>query len=118
MSKFDVNLYFLEIQNTYFEMLDNLNEFKELAQKGEVSQEEYDNMLQEVDLLRANYERIAYIIMLLNKPKNLSRENADINASWYKELKGASKEVIIDESRDVLADLKKYIKEKEVKNDE
>ena len=110
MAKKHVNMYFLEVQNNYFEMLENLEEFKELAQQGRISQEEYDQMLAEVELNKCNYERIAYIIMLLNKPNKSSNEESDINRAWYKALEGASKEVIINESKDVLADLKALIK--------
>ncbi len=110
MAKRHVYLYFLEQQNIYFEMLDNLNEFKQLAQEGRVTQEEYDGMLKEVELLKSNYERLAYIIMLLNKPNRETNEEADLNKSWYNALEGASKEAILDESRDVLADLKDLIK--------
>ena len=112
MAKKHVKNYFLEVQNCYFEMLYNLKEFKALAQEGKVSQEDYDQMLREVELNKNNYERIAYIIMLLNKPNRISKEENDINKAWYKELQGASKEAILDESRDVLIDLKKYLKER------
>lgn len=110
MSKIDVNLYFLEIQNEYFEMLDNLKEFKELASEGKVSQEEYDQMLRQVDLVRSNYERIAYIIMLLNKPRKKEKAEYDIYKKWYNELQGASKQAVLDENADVLHDLKEFIK--------
>ena len=110
MAKSDVNLYFLQVQNEYFEMLENLKEFKDLAKEGKISQEEYEDMVKQVDLVRANYERIAYIIMLLNKPNRKDKEQADVNRSWYQELQGASKEVIINECKDVLCDLKELIK--------
>ena len=110
MAKRHVNSYFLEVQNNYFEMLDNLKEFKELAEQGRISQDDYDNMLAEVELNKCNYERIAYIIMLLNKPNKKDKEEDDMNRAWYKELQGASKEAILNESKDVLVDLKALIK--------
>ena len=110
MAKRHVVLYYLEVQNEYLEMLDNLEEFKKLAQEGKVSQEDYDQMLREIELIKSNYERISYIMMLLNKPNKKSNEEADMNKSWYRELQGASKEAILDESRDVLSDLKALIK--------
>lgn len=117
MSKAHVNLYFLEIQNQYFEMLENLKEFKELAEQGKISQDEYNNMIAEVELLKSNYERISYIIMLLNKPQKKSKEENDINIAWYNSLKGASKEAILDESKDVLVDLKALIKKGKESNE-
>ena len=110
MAKKHVISYFLEQQSLYFEMLDNLKEFESLAKEGKISQEDYDQMLREVELCKANYERIAYIIMLLNKPNKKDKEEADINRAWYSQLTGASKEAILDESKDVLVDLKELIK--------
>lgn len=110
MAKIDVNLYFLEMQDQYYEMLDNLKEFKELSTEGAISQDEYDNMLREVELLRNNYERLAYIMFLLNKPSSKNAKKRNLNLSWYSELKGASKEAVLDENANVLADLKNLIK--------
>lgn len=117
MAKRHVNLYFLQVQDTYFEMLDNLKEFKQLAEQGKISQEDYDNMLAEVELNKSNYERIAWIIKLLNEPNRKSKEEEKEEEIWYNALKGASKEVILDESKDVLADLKAMIKKGKESNE-
>ena len=111
MAKIHVNQYFLEVQNQYLEMLDNLKDFKELAAEGKISEQEYFNMLNEIELLKSNYERIAYIIMLLNKPKSKKAKEDKTTLSWYTYLQGSSKEAILDENRDVLADMKKLIRE-------
>ena len=111
MAKSHVNLYYLQCQQDYFEMLDNLKEFKELASQGKISQENYNQMLREIEIIKSNYERLSYIMLLLNKPRRKSKEDHDMNRSWYNALSGASKEVILDENRDVLADLKRFIKE-------
>lgn len=110
MAKKHLNLYYLQCQNDYLEMIDNLKEFKELASTGKISPEDYNQMLREVELVKSNYERISYIMMLLNKPQRDSKEDNDMNKSWYAALSGASKEVIFDENRDVLADLKEMIR--------
>lgn len=118
MAKRHVNLYFLEVQNQYFEMVNCLNELKKLAEKKDISEEEYTKLMPEVELLKSNYLRLAYIMMLLNKPNKKTKEDIDMNNSWYNVLKGASKEAIIKEDADVLADLKNLIKSKKVKIDE
>ena len=117
MAKRHVNLYFLQVQDTYFEILDNLKEFKELAEQGKISQEEYDDMLKEVELNKANYERIAWIINLLNKPNRKEKAEEKAELAWYNSLKGASKEAILDESKDVLVDLKALIKKGKESNE-
>lgn len=118
MAKRDVNLYYLQVQNDYFEMLENLKEFKDLAERGSISQEEYTSMLNQVELVRNNYERISYIMLLLNKPRRKSKEDADMNKSWYAALSGASKEAILDENRDALADLKAILRREQERKEE
>lgn len=109
MAKIDVNLYYLECQNQYFEMLENLPEFKQLAKDGVISQAEYDAALKDLETVKTNYERISYIVFLLNKPKK-KNDKRSAHKEWYDVLKGASKEAILDENYDALADFKLYIK--------
>ena len=111
MAKKDVVLYFLQMEDQYLEMLDNLKEFKEMAASGAIAAEEYEQAAEEVDVLKQNYERIAYIMFLLNKPNRKSKSPTRDELSWYNALKGASKEAILDENRDALATLKKVLKE-------
>lgn len=110
MAKRDVNNYFLEVQNQYLEMLANMQDFKDAYKEGSISQEEYESALHDIELLKSNYERIAYIILLLNKPNRKDKKLSTTELSWYNYLSGASKEAIMDENRDVLADLKVLIK--------
>lgn len=117
MSKSHVNLYFLQMESQYFEMLENLKDVEEEAQQGNIAPEEYEQIKKEVDLLKTNYERLAWIMMLLNKPARKKNEGADMNKEWYQYLKGASKEAIIDENKDILANFKKYIKTGEIPNE-
>lgn len=110
MAKTHVNLYFNQVQNQYFELLKMLPEYKSLAAEGIWTQEQYDSQVAEIRKLKENYERIAYIIWELNKPRR--KEKVDkVSQSWYDSLKGASKEAILNENADVLADFKNYIKE-------
>lgn len=113
MARKHVVQYFLEVQNQYFEMLDNVKELDAAAKKGLVGQDRLDEATKDIDNLKANYERIAFIMMLLNKPNRKSKNKKEEyqNKQWYNYLKGASKEAILDENKDVLADLKKLIKE-------
>ena len=111
MAKVHVNLYYLELQNQYFEMLENLKEFKELATQGVIDQKEYSKVLTEVEQLKNNYERLSYVMFLLNKPSEKNSKKRSVNSQWYEQLQGASREAVINENADVLADLKKYIKE-------
>lgn len=87
-------------------MLDNLKEFKALAADNQISQEDYLSAAAEVEKLKENYERIAYIMFLLNQPNRKSKKPDSMSMKWYKALKYASKEAIIDENRDALCKIK------------
>lgn len=113
MAKRDVVLYFLQVQNQYMEMLDNVKDLESALKNKHIEQEQFDNMQRDIALIKENYERLVYILMLLNKPnrKNKQSKEENINKQWYDYLKGASKEAILDENRDALVDFKKMVKE-------
>ena len=80
-----------------------------------IEQDRLDSELKEIQVIKQNYERIAYIMMLLNKPNRKSKEAKEetMNRKWYDYLKGSGKEAILNENRDALADLKKFLEETE-----
>ena len=104
MARKHVINYFLEVENQYNEMMSLLPVYKKMAQEGALSPEDYETNLKYIDRLRENYERIAFIILLLNKPQR------KYTKQWYKALKFASKEAILDENKDCLVHLKETIK--------
>lgn len=110
MAKRHVVEYYLIMQNQYLEMLDNMKEFEELLKENRITEDEYNAQVAEIENLKANYERISYIMMLLNKPNRKSKEEVEITKSWYQALSGASKEALIDENKDCLADFKALLK--------
>ena len=111
MAKSHVVQYFLEVENQYLEMAENLKEMQQLAAENKISAEDYEQILREVDLLKSNYERIAYIMFLLNKPQRKSKKPSTDDLKWYEALKTSSKEAILDENRDALCTIKQLIKE-------
>lgn len=113
MAKKDVVLYFLQVQNQYLEMVENVKDLEEALKTKYIEQEQFDLAQREIEVVKNNYERLVYIMMLLNKPqrkKKQAKEEQE-NKYWYDYLKGASKESIIDENKDALADFKKMVKE-------
>ena len=110
MSKRHVNLYYLQCENDYTEMLENLKDFKDLLNENKITQEEYVDYVRQLELVKSNYERIAYIMFELNKPNRKNKEEDDIAKSWYKALKFSSKEAILNENKDVLSHIKELIK--------
>ena len=111
MAKSHVVQYYLEVENQYLEMAENLKEMQQLVAENKISADECDQVLKEVEVLKANYERIAYIMFLLNKPQRKGKKLDRTTLSWYEALKTSSKEAILDENRDALCTLKALIKE-------
>lgn len=112
MARRHVIRYFLEQESLYAEMLDNVRELDRAHREGKVSKEELDAASREVGSIKANYEQIAYIVMLLNKPNRKGKEARELrmNKKLYDDLKGASREALLDESRDALANLRETLR--------
>ena len=112
MARRDVIQYYLEQEHEYVEMQETVKELQELASEGKVEESTYLNAKQDIELIKQNYERIAYIIFLLNKPNRREKDKYDakVNESWYKILKTSSKEAVLDESKDALSHLKETIR--------
>ena len=113
MAKRDVVQYYLEQQSLYFELINNVKDLDDAFKAGIIDESQLKQAQQEIDVVKNNYERLSYIMFLLNKPNRKSNKNKEenINKEWYTYLKGSSKEAIYDESRDALADFKKLVKE-------
>ena len=111
MAKSHVVQYYLEVENQYLEMAENLKEMQELVAENKISAEDYEQVLREVEIIKSNYERIGYILFLLNKPNRKNKKLDATSLSWYAALKTASKEAIVDENRDALCTIKALIKE-------
>jgi len=117
MARSHIIRYYLEVEHQYLEMLDTLTELKELVKEGKVSIEAYEQEVAGVEKLKENYERISYIMFLLNQPKRASKKLDTYTIKWYNELKNHSKEAIINENNDVLCTFKNMVKEGKLNNE-
>lgn len=117
MAKSHIIKYFLEVEYQYLEMLEILKELKELVKEGKLDAETYNMEEENVTKLKENYERLAYIMFLLNQPQRKGKKLDANTLSWYNELKNHSKEAILDENNDVLCTFKKLKKEGQLKNE-
>ena len=84
MSVKHVKAYYEEICEQYHEMIENLRDFEKECEQNIVSPERLDQLKQMIVPLKTNYERISYIIFLLNQPdkkekqKKYQRQNAKL----------------------------------------
>lgn len=110
MSMLDVKEYFLEVEDQYFGMLDMIKKLEDAQVKGEISKERLDMFKDNALDMKANYERLAYIMHLFNKPKSTKKCNKikdDLEDKF--EFIGASKKQVIDENTFILNDFKQYL---------
>ena len=112
MARKDVLLYFSQIENQYFEMLGDVKDYEAAYKNGEIDEERYTQAMSLIDTIKQNYERIAYIVFLLNAP-NRDEKKAKYKKS-NKKLVGAlynsSDYAIFNENADALKQLKQLLK--------
>lgn len=77
MSIRHVKNYYNQVEKQFFEMNTVAKELNEECSKGNVSQDRVEQAQQMTLQLRQNYERLSYIMYLLNKP-NRPKKN-----KWY-----------------------------------
>lgn len=90
-----------------------VQDLKEALDGGYIEQQQFDRAQEEIQIVKNNYERISYIMLLLNKPNRKDKKGREesVNKKWYDALKGSSREALMDENRDALVDFKKIIEE-------
>ena len=73
MSKKDVMNYYYEQQEAYLEMVNDIKDIDKDYNNGLISREQYENIIaqvsSEIELVKSNFDRVSYIIYLLNKNK-------------------------------------------------
>lgn len=116
MAKKDVIKYFYQVQNEYMEMVDCLKDVQIAQKDGKVDREQLSQLQQEVSKIKINYERLAFIVMLLNLPQKSSKKEKAKKAQGklyqYFDDVLATDAAVINECEDVLKELKKHIKQK------
>ncbi len=74
MSVKDVRDYYDEVANQYSDMLAELKDFSELAEKNMYEPERLEQVKESIQPLMRNYEVLSYIMFLLNKPARKEKE--------------------------------------------
>lgn len=114
MSVKHVNEYYKKICNDYKNMVNTLVEMEEYVQQNIISPEKLDNIKESVEAMKSNYQRISWIMYLLNLPnkkeKRVKYERQ--NKCSFNELKDiASIDTIHMENQSYIDDIKNKIKE-------
>jgi hypothetical protein len=74
MAKKDVQQYFFNMLAQYLEEKQNLADFEEALKEGNITQEQMQEALENVNNLETNYHRLVYIMYLLNMPNRDSKK--------------------------------------------
>lgn len=75
MSKKDVDQYFNKICNDYHELIETIHDMQEEANKGLLDPDKVDQVKQTLEPMKVNWQRISYIMYLLNKPNKKKKWN-------------------------------------------
>lgn len=115
MARKDVIDYYLKQQNTYFGMLVTVKRLDSDFAKGLIARDDYkalkERILPSIDAIKDEYDRLSYIVLLLNEPKRKKGKKwyKRQNAPLYQALSKHSKEEAVDESLDALKAIKEEI---------
>lgn len=112
MAKKHVINYYRQVQDLYFEMLEDVKDFDKALKDGHVTQEQVEQSQMMLDRVKDNYDRLSYIIVLLNQParKNKLKNHQRQNKKVYSYLDSVSQEASLKEAQDDLKQFKEFIK--------
>lgn len=108
MSKKDFDKEFIQIENQYLEMLENLKDMEKELADGLVNPDLLEQMKEIIKPLRTNYEMWNYIKFLLNKPTKKKKEEKYKNQNKKLMVKMKTLEETKEENNKVLDELKEY----------
>lgn len=73
MSKKDVDKYFNKICDDYHELIETLHEMEDAVSKGLLDPDRLEQLKLTIEPMKINWQRISYIMYLLNKPTKKSK---------------------------------------------
>lgn len=114
MSVKHVKEYYRKICNDYKEMVNTLAEMEEYVQQNIISPEKLDNIKESVEAMKINYQRISWIMYLLqipNKKEKQRKYEKQYQKSFDELSSTASTDIIHKENQSYIADIKNKIKD-------
>lgn len=117
MAKKHLEYYFLEQEQQYLEMLDNLKELDMLYKEKKIPYERYSEMREsfeeDINEIKMPYELLSYVMFLMNipnKPKKGKKYETQ-NKLYFSYLEKFKKENWNESHKDILANFKNLVKE-------
>jgi hypothetical protein len=110
----DVKDYYFKMLSQYMEMKGDLADFEQALKDGFITEEQMQAAFEEVNKVQQNYERLSYIMYLLNLPNRKSKRKrpTTIDSALAAEFKNrkADIESVSVENRDALKAFKDEMK--------
>jgi hypothetical protein len=110
----DVKDYYFKMLSQYMEMKGDLADFEQALKDGFITEEQMQTAFEEVNKVQQNYERLSYIMYLLNLPNRKSKRTrpATIDNALVAAFKNrkADIESVSVENRDALKAFKDEMK--------
>ena len=116
MAKRDVVQYYLEQEATYSQVLADIDDLEKSYKSGNIDYERYsqlrDSLSQDVQSIKDEYERLSYVMFLLNMPNRVEKKDRykKENQAYFAYLERYSKEKLVDETKDVLKNFKEKVR--------
>lgn len=115
MAKRDVVKYFKDQQEMYLDMVESAKAVDEAFKAGRFEESAANAIKEQINVMRQNYERIAYIMYLLNMPIKEANKEEYIDNNFcvedYLKQKRADAYSVNKESKKALEEFKRIIKE-------
>ena len=70
----DVVEYYNKVEEQYGELLEDIKDYEKALASNEITEEQYNQALGMIDAIKANYERLSYVMFLLKKRKKYLRK--------------------------------------------
>ena len=111
MARRDVLIYFKQVEDQYLEMLADVKDYEKDHEAGYISDEKYNELLAQIDIVKVNYERISYIVFLLNAPARDSKKSKYMkqNKKLSGGLANSSLDKVLNENADALKKIKELL---------
>lgn len=112
MARKDVLAYYKQVENQYMEMLADAKDYDKCHDNGELSDEKYNELMSLMETVKTNYERIAWIVFLLNAPGKKSKKARynQQNRKMFTGLENSTEYKVLDENADALKNIKRLLK--------
>lgn len=113
MAYIDVKLHYNQIEQQYLQMVEMMNRVDKEYKDNKITQEQFDVLSKQIQVIKSNYERISYIMFLFNIPKS-KKNKRKFSSKTNKLEKGynllqSDRNTIINENTYVLKEIEKVL---------